>query len=53
MNDQHVVPRNDWIQHDLDRDCICGPDVELIESDDRVVRELIIHHSIDGRERYE
>lgn len=46
----HVVPEagSDQIEHDLDSDCICGPDIEFTEG-----RPLVTHHSLDGRERYE
>jgi len=43
----HVVPVNDICEHDdWGTNCVCGPRVEL---DGR----LIIHHSLDGRERRE
>ena len=45
----HVWPIDDLIDHDLDLDgagCPCGPRVE--EDGD-----VVIHHSLDGRERSE
>jgi len=40
----HVVPNNDCREHDLNKDCWCGPE------DDG---GFIIHNSADGREDYE
>jgi hypothetical protein len=36
-----VVPVADIIEHDVDVDCICGPDWR---------DDVIVHHSLDGRE---
>ncbi|EGY53137.1 hypothetical protein [Neisseria shayeganii] len=44
-NDVHVIPLNDYREHDQSRDCWCCPTV----NDDG----LVIHHAMDGRERYE
>jgi hypothetical protein len=51
----HVVPLTDALQHteDDDADCACGPRVEPCERDDGSMGWLIVHHSLDGRERYE
>lgn len=52
----HVVPVDDLIDHDSstdEPDCICGPEVEPVERDDGSIRWLIVHHSLDGRERFE
>jgi hypothetical protein len=48
----HVMPVNDWIEHEFD-DCICVPEVEPIECDDGSLAYLISHASLDGREHYE
>jgi hypothetical protein len=41
----------DEIEHDTSGgDCICGPDVEHIWCYGEVVAEVVIHHSLDGRE---
>lgn len=48
----HVEPVNDLIQH-LDNDCPCGPTPELVASDDGPDGWVIVHHSLDGRERFE
>lgn len=46
----HVLPTDDLIGHTTEgNDCLCGPDTELIETDDGD-RWLITHHSLDGRE---
>lgn len=50
----HVFPVADLVEHDTDGDdCICGPEIEPVERDDGSIGWLIIHHSLDGRERYE
>jgi hypothetical protein len=41
----HVIPRADYIEHEEETDCICGPQVE--ENSQQV---LVVHHSLDGRE---
>jgi hypothetical protein len=45
-----VVPEqgSDEVLHDLDSDCICGPDVDFSG-----LRPLVTHHSLDGREANE
>ena len=45
MNRVHVQPVNDLIEHEDTEDCVCGPDVELVEGG-----AVITHHSLDGRE---
>lgn len=44
-NDVHVVPLNDYREHECSRNCWCCPSAD----DDGVV----VHHAMDGRERYE
>jgi hypothetical protein len=42
----HIMPVNDLIDHkEVGDDCICGPRVEFLSGGN-----LIIHHSLDGRE---
>ena len=56
MSAYHVVPVDDLIAHDSstdEPDCICGPEVEPVERDDGSIGYLIVHHSLDGRERFE
>jgi hypothetical protein len=44
--DVHVWPHLDLIAHELaGTTCVCGPAVEQHQ------RLLIVHHSLDGRER--
>ena len=53
MNVVHVLPINDLIAHEENSDeCVCGPAVEHVKSLDGD-GWVIIHHSLDGRERYE
>jgi hypothetical protein len=41
----HVVPTEDWIQHEEVQDvCVCGPHVEFFP---RGV--VVVHHALDGR----
>lgn len=42
----HVVPLDDFREHAVSRDCWCCP------TEDEEDPFLIIHHSMDGRERY-
>lgn len=42
----HVTPNNDLIEHEIDDDCVCGPDIEYVEGGGK----LVVHHSLDGRE---
>lgn len=51
--DVHVHPLGDLIAHDLTADCVCGPDCELVEAEHAPDRWLVIHHSLDGREKAE
>ena len=41
----HVIPRADYIEHDEDTECVCGPLIEETSS-----QVLVTHHSLDGRE---
>lgn len=46
----HVYPVDDVVPHGLEGfDCVCGPDVTFAEDSD----PLVVHHSLDGRERFE
>lgn len=50
----HVYPVGDLIQHDTDSDdCVCGPTTKPLKRDDGPCDWLIVHHSLDGRERTE
>jgi hypothetical protein len=48
--DVHVLPVTDLIDHTHD-DCPCGPAVEPVVRGDGSVGWLVVHHSLDGRER--
>jgi hypothetical protein len=49
----HVLPVNDLVEHDSEgTDCVCGPRVARVETDDGD-GWIVIHHSLDGRERDE
>lgn len=50
----HVVPTGDLIEHDTSTDqpdCLCGPRIELVSRPGRSDGWLIVHSSLDGRER--
>lgn len=52
----HVAPVGDLVGHDtstVEADCACGPRVEPVKRDDGSVGWLIVHASLDGRERTE
>ena len=49
----HVPPVDDLIQHDTSNDCPCGPTTEPVRRDDGTYGWLVIHHSLDGREKAE
>jgi hypothetical protein len=41
----HVVPVQDWVVHEEQRDiCVCGPHVEYFPGS-----TVIVHHALDGR----
>jgi hypothetical protein len=53
----HVYPLNDLIEHDRsDEDgsaCPCGPETRPVERENGSIGWLIIHPSLDGREKQE
>lgn len=52
----HVYPLADAAEHDTASDeatCVCGPDTQPVVRGDGTVNWLIVHHSLDGREREE
>lgn len=51
----HTIPVDDLIEHDTDHDtdCVCGPAAELVRNDYGPDGWLIVHNSLDGRERFE
>lgn len=54
MSTVHVVPTNDLIDHDTTGDdCPCGPTTEPIMREDGSNGWMVVHHSLDGREKHE
>ena len=52
MSTVHVAPVDDHIAHDLNTDdCICGPTQEPVTRNDGTTGWIVIHHSLDGREK--
>lgn len=53
MSTMHVLPVNDLIEHEHDpgTDCACGPTTEPVPAEDGSMSWLVVHHSLDGRER--
>lgn len=50
MNDLHVVPIGDLVEHEAREGCACGPLPQSVIRDDGSVGWLMVHHSLDGRE---
>lgn len=41
----HVVPEDDWLEHEEHADaCVCGPHVEFFPRG-----SVVVHHALDGR----
>lgn len=54
MSVVHVYPDRDLVEHEVEGDgCVCGPTVEPVPRDDGSYGWLMVHHSLDGRERNE
>lgn len=52
MSTYHVHPVNDLIEHEtIGDDCVCGPTVEAVPGENGHIGWLLIHHSLDNRER--
>lgn len=50
----HVYPARDLIEHDTDGgDCMCAPSTEAVLREDGSYGWVVLHHSLDGRERDE
>lgn len=50
----YALPRGDLIAHDSDGgDCPCGPTTEPVPRDDGSYGWVVVHHSLDGREKEE
>jgi len=55
MADVHVLPVNDWVehQHATGTECACGPTTEPVPRDDGSMDWMVVHHALDGREARE
>jgi hypothetical protein len=52
----HVTAQSDLVGHDTstaEPDCACGPEVRPVTQEDGSIGWLLVHHSLDGRERGE
>ena len=52
----HVRPVGDSVEHDTSTGepvCVCGPEVRPEKREDGSMGWLVVHHSLDGRERRE
>lgn len=47
----YVVPDNDLILHEINEqaDCVCGPKMELLQSEQDGDAWMIVHEALDGR----
>lgn len=52
-NGPHIVPVDDLVDHVTDSGCVCGPTREYVKQDTGVKMWIVIHHSLDGREKDE
>ena len=61
MSDDQLTPTqvlpesssDDAFFHDLDEDCPCGPESRPVKREDGSVGWVVVHHSLDGREKCE
>ena len=49
----HIHPVGDLIEHEVTDDCPCGPETQPVKRDDGSVGWLVVHNSLDGREKRE
>jgi hypothetical protein len=49
----HVHPVDDLIEHELTDECPCGPEQRPVEREDGGTGWVVVHHSLDGREKTE
>jgi hypothetical protein len=52
-DDLHVHPVNDLIDHELTGECPCGPQARPVERSDGSMGWLMVHNSLDAREKDE
>lgn len=50
IDDVHILPINDLIEHDENSECVCGPSSEPVKREDGSVGWVISHNSLDNRE---
>ena len=48
----HELPVDDLIEHEPADACVCGPRPKLVERDG-LMRWVVVHASLDGREQHE
>jgi hypothetical protein len=53
IDEVHVMPVGDVIEHELDEHCFCGPTFTPIDCEDGSINWVYTHHSADGREHSE
>lgn len=53
MNEMHVIPRGDLVEHESSDACVCGPTVQPVDREDGSTGYVYTHHSLDGREARE
>jgi hypothetical protein len=53
MKAVHVHPVDDLIEHELTDECPCGPESRREVLEDGSDGWLVVHHSLDGREKTE
>jgi hypothetical protein len=44
-----AFPTNDLIEHERSDECVCGPRLRLVETDDGDAW-VVVHQALDGRE---
>jgi hypothetical protein len=52
-DDVHVLPIGDLIEHEETSECPCGATPDPVKRDDGSIGWVMVHHSLDGRERFE
>lgn len=54
MTTMHVLPIDDLIEHeDAGTSCVCGPIERPVKADDGAINWVVVHNSLDGREKEE
>lgn len=49
-HEMHIIPVSDLMVHE-ERDCVCGPGALERDTDSGKRVTVVVHHSLDGRER--